>query len=83
MDQHPGCGGVDHPRNYVVMHSSLNGSFGEKLPEYKLAYIEAHAPSALRHVHQFVTDMRESPLSVAADRHYVTRQMKPWSGLYT
>ncbi len=64
------------------MHASLNGSFAEKLPEYKLSYIEAHSPSALRRVHQFVKEIRRSPLSVAADRHYVTTLMPPWSPLF-
>lgn len=64
------------------MHAAFNYRFAEKLPEYKLSYIEAHSPSALRRVHEFVVDVRKSPLSVAADRHYVTNVMRPWSVLY-
>lgn len=75
-------GGPDHPRNYVVLHASINGSFAEKLPEYKMAFIEAHSPSALRRVHQFVTEMRNSPLSVAADRNHISTQMQRWSNQY-
>ena len=25
--------GIDHPRNYVVMHQSMNRSFGDEKPE--------------------------------------------------
>ena len=64
------------------MHASLNQSFAEKLPEYKLSYIEAHSSSALRRVHQFITGIRQSPLCVAADRHYVTKLMPSWSAMY-
>jgi hypothetical protein len=61
------------------MHASLNRSFGEKLPDYKLAYIEAHAPAALHHVKRFVTEMRRSPAGVQSDRHYVTTTMTSWA----
>jgi hypothetical protein len=75
-------GGTDHPRNYVAMHAGLNGSFGERLPECKLSYVESHSPSALRRVHAFVTELRTSPLSVAADHHYVAHVMRSWISIY-
>ena len=79
---HPAGGGINHPRNYVVMHASLNRSFGERLPDYKFAYIETHCPMALRQVQQFVTAVRRSPLSIAAERHYMQKLLQPWRALY-
>ncbi len=60
------------------MHASLNRSFGERLPDYKFSYIEAHCPMTLRHVHQFTIAVRKSPLSVSAERHYMQKLLQPW-----
>jgi hypothetical protein len=58
-------GGMDHPRNYCVMHRSLNRSYGNSLApekagyiatddEMRLAYVGKHCSvAALRKTHEF------------------------------
>ncbi len=69
--------GPNHPRNYAAMHASFNRSFGDKCPEIKMAYLEEHSSSALRRVHTFLTDLRESSLCVTAEEYFYGRLMLP------
>ncbi len=76
-DRHPVFSGPNHPRNYAAMHASFNGSFADKCPEIKMAYLEEHSSSALRQVHMFLTELRESSLSVTAEDYFYSHLMLP------
>ena len=71
-------GGVDHPRNYAVMHRSLNYAFVDRLPECKMAYLEAHSQNALRRVYEFVTTIQRSSLMNQALAVHVRDEMPLW-----
>ena len=65
-------GGVDHPRNYVAMHCSMNRSFGSALPEEKWAYL---GNSVMRGVAHFVQGIRDSQAMQNAIEHYILTDM--------
>ena len=68
-------GGVDHPRNYVVVHQSMNRSFGEEQPEVKMAY---YGRSVLRKVAEFTRSMVGNKAMGAALVHYLQVDMEDW-----
>ncbi|KAJ3086814.1 hypothetical protein HK102_012412 [Quaeritorhiza haematococci] len=79
-------GGVDHPRNYVAMHISMNTSFQDVLPEAKMAYIETgivtHSSGpvrsrshVLRHVANFLQGLRNDPAVRRAREDYYENRM--------
>ena len=68
-------GGVDHPRNYVVVHQSMNRSFGEEQPEVKMAY---YGRSVLRKVAEFTRGMVGNKAMGAALLHYLQVDMEDW-----
>ena len=74
-------GGIHHPRNYVIMHRSMNRSFGSQPPDYKMAYLgadSAHSRSTLRKVCQFTTDLFNSRTVRSAIVQYIQNEMKDW-----
>ena len=50
-------GGINHPRNMVVMHRSMNRSFQDALPETKWYYLSHRKSGVLRHVALFVKEV--------------------------
>ena len=51
-------GGPNHPRNYVVMHASMNRTFQDLLPEHEMAYGQKHNSNTVnRKVAKFIRDM--------------------------
>ena len=71
-------GGLDHPRNYVVMHRSMNRSFKECLPEAKFSYIERRSDTVLRKVNEFTKDVLQSTQVQNAIKDYIENHMRPW-----
>ena len=71
-------GGFDHPRNYVVMHHSMNSAFCDRLPEIKMAYIEKNSNNSIRRVHEFVTMLRTNPMMVQASAILIRDEMPLW-----
>ena len=65
-------GGIDHPRNYVAMHCSMNCSFGSAMPEEKWAYISR---SVTRRVAAFFKGVRESKAVKEAIELYIQKDM--------
>eukprot|EP00964_Phaeocystis_antarctica_P153298 scaffold121499_cov63-Phaeocystis_antarctica.AAC.1 len=65
-------GGVDHPRNYVAMHCSMNRSFGSALPEEKWAYL---GKSVTRGVAVFVKGIYDSQVMQDAIEKYILNAM--------
>mmetsp|Transcript_7935 Transcript_7935/g.20338 ORF Transcript_7935/g.20338 Transcript_7935/m.20338 type:complete len:147 (-) Transcript_7935:137-577(-) len=75
----PSCwGGLDHPRNYVIMHRSMNRSLRECMPEDKMAYLKKRDKGILRKVAGFVHDVLKSPAVQKAVKLYVETEMKDW-----
>ena len=50
-------GGINHPRNMVVMHRSMNRSFKDVLPETKWYYLSHRKSGVLRRVAFFVKEV--------------------------
>ena len=74
-------GGIHHPRNYVIMHRSMNRSFQSSPPERKMAYLgadSAHSRSTLRKVCQFTTDIFDSRTVRDAIVQYIQKEMQDW-----
>ena len=71
-------GGLDHPRNFVVMHRSMNRSFRDALPEDKMAYINKRDRGILRKVAQFVNELLSSKTVQGAYKTFVETEMKNW-----
>ena len=71
-------GGLDHPRNFVVMHRSMNRSLRDALPENKMAYINSRDRAILRKVAQFVNDLLSSKTVQGAYKTFVETEMKDW-----
>jgi hypothetical protein len=63
--------GLDHPRNFVVMHRSMNRAFGSQLPETKWAYLERRSSNILRATSQFLTEVKESEPVKRAVKDYI------------
>jgi len=75
----PKCwGGLDHPRNYVVMHRSLNRSFRELMPQDKMQYIQRNNKTILRKVAQFVKEVNSSGQVEAAIKNYIENDLSRW-----
>lgn len=66
-------GGINHPRNYVVMHRSMNRSFQGKLPETKWAYL---GMSGLRTVARFFQEVMASKAVKGGIKYYLENEMK-------
>lgn len=80
-------GGIDHPRNFVVMHRSMNRALGDAMPEDKMAYLDASicasigtsiGNSALRKVADFIRDLRRSSTVQSAHKAYIEQGMPAW-----
>ena len=67
-------GGPHHPRNYAVIHASMNRHFQEKLPEEKLQYILwGSGNAAMRNARNFCKDMHDSPQVKEAIKQFLKR----------
>ena len=71
-------GGINHPRNFVVMHRSMNRSFQEDLPENKLAYIEKSTRTTMRLVGHFFEGLFNSQVMQVAVKQHIEKQMPQW-----
>ena len=71
-------GGLDHPRNYVVMHRSMNRSLRDGLPEDKMAYLNKRDRAVLRKVARFVDSVLKSKTVQGAFKTFVEKEMQDW-----
>lgn len=71
-------GGLNHPRNYVVMHRSMNRALGDAMPEDKMAYIDHHNNTVLRKVAEFIDGVVKSKKVRAAIADYIENEMPDW-----
>ena len=71
-------GGIDHPRNYVLMHQSMNRSFGDNQPEVKMAYYGSQNRTVLRKVAEFTRKLFECTSVGAAITSYLLTGMDDW-----
>merc|ERR1711998_428229 len=69
-------GGIDHPRNMVVMHRTMNRSFRDSLPETKWYYLEQRSAGILRKVAIFAREVYGSKQVQAAVADYIRNDMK-------
>ena len=70
--------GIDHPRNYVVMHQSMNRSFGDEKPELKMAYCGVQSQCVLRKVAEFTRRAFGSKALGGAMVQYLETDMDEW-----
>ena len=68
-------GGIDHPRNYVVVHQSMNRSFGDDQAELKMAY---YGRSVLRKVAEFTRCAMSSNGVNKALTEFLVDKMDKW-----
>jgi hypothetical protein len=68
--------GIDHPRNYVMMHRSYNRSFADATPEHKLAYIgNRNGATALRLCAAFHKQIKDDKAVKAAHNDFFQHRM--------
>lgn len=69
---------LDHPRNFVVMHRSMNRALRDAMPEDKMAYLETSNRSLLRLVATFFDGILSSKPVQGAYKEYIEKEMPSW-----
>lgn len=64
--------GPDHPRNFMVMHAAMNRRFGDKAPEWKMAYLSdnSHGVDVIAYVKKYLRHRREYKYYKSMDKMY-------------